>query len=255
MIISKKYSYIFIALPFSGASAISKELIENYDGHLLFAKHTNYPYLAELVDKNILSNYKIIAVYKDPVKIVFTTYNKYLTNHKETYTNSKFFVENGGHVSVRARKRFREVHSLGLSFIDYVERYFSKYPYDNVFSLNHRYLDYVVDFDDLNNSLFDILSKLNIEKVRDLPSQNKTVKTTSLIEISEKLKNRIFGPFYRKHIKYSHTNLQSDYKSDFLFYTLKPLRYYQWTRRDRKITPDYTPVEIYFKRTISPENL
>ena len=32
MIISHKHKYIFIGLPFSGSSAISKELIEEYEG-------------------------------------------------------------------------------------------------------------------------------------------------------------------------------------------------------------------------------
>ncbi len=41
MIISSKYRYIFVGLPYSGSSAISKELVEHYDGEVLFHKCLN----------------------------------------------------------------------------------------------------------------------------------------------------------------------------------------------------------------------
>lgn len=85
MIISHKYKYIFIGLPFSGSSAISKELIELYDGESIFMKHTNIQ--AILNTKKIdISKYFVFAVYRDPLDITRTTYSKYLNNAKGVYT-------------------------------------------------------------------------------------------------------------------------------------------------------------------------
>jgi len=41
VIISEKWKYIFVGLPYSASSAISKELIEKYDGKPLLGKHSN----------------------------------------------------------------------------------------------------------------------------------------------------------------------------------------------------------------------
>ncbi len=42
MIISHKYKYLFIELPRTGTTAISKELRERYAGELIYEKHTKY---------------------------------------------------------------------------------------------------------------------------------------------------------------------------------------------------------------------
>ena len=42
MIISDKYCYIFIGLPFSASTAISKHLSEKYEGKPLLRKHSVY---------------------------------------------------------------------------------------------------------------------------------------------------------------------------------------------------------------------
>ena len=39
MVISDKYKYVFVELPRTGTTAISKELVENYDGKTILWKH------------------------------------------------------------------------------------------------------------------------------------------------------------------------------------------------------------------------
>ena len=92
MIISHKHKYIFIGVPFSASSAISKELIELYDGISIFAKHTNIQAIlgSEKID---ISKYFVFAVYRDPVDITRTMYSKYINNAKGVYTNKKFLIE------------------------------------------------------------------------------------------------------------------------------------------------------------------
>ena len=42
MIISHKYKYLFVELPLTASTAVSKELRENYDGESILYKHATY---------------------------------------------------------------------------------------------------------------------------------------------------------------------------------------------------------------------
>jgi len=42
MVYSEKYNYLFVQLPRTGNTAISKELIENYSGQRILKKHSKY---------------------------------------------------------------------------------------------------------------------------------------------------------------------------------------------------------------------
>jgi len=80
MFISEKYKYIFIGLRFSASSALSKELIEMYDSEPILHKHANIPYFIKKYPKlEINQNFKF-AVLRDPVQIMHTIFNKYLTH-------------------------------------------------------------------------------------------------------------------------------------------------------------------------------
>ena len=71
MIISFKYKYIFVGLPNSGSSAISKELIENYSGESIKKKHSGIPYFI-LNNKIDMKDYFVFGVYRDPIDISFS---------------------------------------------------------------------------------------------------------------------------------------------------------------------------------------
>ena len=42
MIISHKYKFVFIGLPFSASSAITKDLYDKYEGEVFLRKHALY---------------------------------------------------------------------------------------------------------------------------------------------------------------------------------------------------------------------
>ena len=60
MIISHKYKFLFIGLPFSASSAISKELHLNYNGEPLLRKHSMYYEFKNLATEDEL-NYFVFA--------------------------------------------------------------------------------------------------------------------------------------------------------------------------------------------------
>ena len=51
MIISHKYKYLFIGLPFSASSAISKELNTRYEGQPLLRKHSLFQEFTRIANK------------------------------------------------------------------------------------------------------------------------------------------------------------------------------------------------------------
>lgn len=242
MIISYKYKYIFIGLPFSASSAISKELLEHYDGEALLAKHSNIPLLkSERSDIN-LKEYYVFAVYRNPVEICFSVYNKFLTNAYGVFTDSKYFIENGGHVTKRAREKYEIVQNEKLSFEDFLIRYYSKLPYDNFLSLNKDYLKGIIYFDRLNEGFLECLKEIGIGAKRDLPLHNTTKKEIESYTLSPILDERLFYSFRYHNRKWTEQKFIARYRLQYLFY--KMINFYRhrnWINRDSK----------YFKRRVN----
>ena len=100
MIISHKYKFLFIGLPFSASSAISKELHLEYDGEPYLRKHSLYHEFENAATKAELE-YFVFSVLRNPMEIVVTVYETMKATAKRTFTNSDLFLENGGHISLQ----------------------------------------------------------------------------------------------------------------------------------------------------------
>lgn len=231
MIISEKWKYIFIGLPFCASSAISKELVEEYDGRAILGKHSN---ITDLISLGFdVSEYFIFAVYRDPLDMKFTQYTKITNNSHEAYTNPEYFVENGGWVTKKARKLYKHVQSKNLDFESFI-KFSHKLPFDSVYSLNKKHLDYIVDFKDINNSFKECLRKIGISPKRDLPSFNATKKKNkNKTHVNEALVTRIFEPFYYYNGQSSSVKSISLHNA-ILFKTIQLFRFFVWKRRDLK---------------------
>jgi len=236
MIISHKHKYIFIGLPFSGSSAISKELIELYDGESIFAKHTNIQAILDAKEIDI-SKYFVFAVYRDPLDITRTTYSKYLNNAKEVYTNKKFLKENGGHVSRKAVRCYNYIQSNKISFQGYIRyKYRGFIPYDFVFSINEEYLNFQINFESLNEDFKLALLKIGIEPIRDLPIYNKT---ENKIDIDGSIKHIVFEPYYLRKQNVFETLNKFKMRillMQILYHILHPIRKYKWLKMDKART-------------------
>ena len=80
MIISHKYKFLFIGLPFSASSAITKELNKEYEGKPLLRKHSLYQEFLKIAndkEKNIF-----FIVLRNPLDIAVTVYEKMKSNSK-----------------------------------------------------------------------------------------------------------------------------------------------------------------------------
>lgn len=239
MIISYKHKYIFIGLPQCGSSAISKELIENYDGERFFHKHSNIPIVLEERDDIDLDEYCIFAVVRRPEELAFTHYNKLISNANGVYTNQEFYIENGGFVKPAQRAFYQKfIHSKSRGFDDYLKMKYKHLFYDNNLSINKRFLTNVIDFNRLNEGFKEVLKSLDIEIIRDLPIYNKTNKQLNKMELSQELRNSVFGPFYTFNKKYFE-NVDDFHVPKYkkvLFAIFQKIRYQKVLRVDRKFS-------------------
>lgn len=233
MIISHKHKYIFIGLPFSGSSAISKELIEQYHGESIYFKHTNIHSI--LNNKKIdISKYFVFAVYRDPIDICITTYSKYLNNAKEVYTNKKYLIKNGGHISSKDIKTYNYIKSNKIDFNGYIkDKHKGFLPYDFVFSINEKYLNFQIDFKHLNEDFKLALSKIGIKVKRDLPSYNKTKNkfvSDAVIDL------KFFEPYYLRRDSLFSSLKEFKIKLFFfriLYHILHSFRKWVWLNMDK----------------------
>ena len=90
MIISHRYKFLFIGLPFSASSAITKELHANYEGKPYLRKHSLYHEFIKVATPQE-KDYFVFAVLRNPMEISVTVYEKMKANAKGNFTNSNLF--------------------------------------------------------------------------------------------------------------------------------------------------------------------
>ncbi len=232
MIINHDKKYIFVGLPFSASSAISKELLERYDGEFILNKHANIPSFVRQMPKIDIAQYCIFAVVRDPVDIAWTKYNKILSNAYGAHTNPDHFIENGGWVTKRARRIYKKVTEDNLSFEEYLCYIHRLYPFDNDLSINAKYLDRIIRFEHLLDDFRDILLYLGIKPVRDLPIYNKTEKIVQNKELSDGAIRKIFGAHYRYNKKFYSRHYKINVFEKVYFSALQSLRFIKRLRFD-----------------------
>ena len=202
MIISHKYKFLFIGLPFSASSAISKELHLEYDGEPYLRKHSLYHEFENVATKAELE-YFVFAVLRNPMEIAVTVYEKIKANAKGNFTNPELFSENGGHISKQQRQRFNYIKDNNSSFQQYFKKFHQK-PYDNLSSLTIDNCDFVIKYETIAEDYLLALKKLGVRNPKQLPVTNKTAgKNNDLLgyytsDIKE-ISIAVFGPFLEKY--------------------------------------------------------
>jgi len=202
LIISHKYRFLFIGLPFSASSAISKELHLQYEGKSFLRKHSVYHEFKKVATKHE-QQYFVFAVLRNPMEIAVTVYEKMRANAKGNFTNPELFSENGGHITRKHRKAFNFIHDQQATFQQYFKEFFTS-PYDNLASLTIDNCDYVIRYENFANDYLIALKKAGIVSPRPLPVANKTEGKNKDISIyyTDDIKERaifVFGPFLEKY--------------------------------------------------------
>lgn len=236
MIISHKHKYIFIGLPMTGSSAISKELIELYGGESIYMKHTNIPYLIKKTNINI-KDYYVFGVYRDPIEMAYSQYSKIKVNAKGAFTNKDLLTKNGGYVTEKQYNFFKNIQSDDYSFLDFIKSKYSFVVYDNPLSINYKYLDHIISFHNLSNGFKEVLTKCDLESKREIPVYNKTIKNEdSPILLPPKIIKKVFSPFLKEYTTHDYGKRDFDISwfSILKYKIAKPLRILYINYRDSK---------------------
>ena len=195
MVINYEKKIIFIGIPFSASSAISKELLENYGFEPLFHKHSNVP-LLEVKRRDInLDEYSVVAVKRDPVEVCFTSYIKARNNAHNVFEDARFFTENGGHVTKKARRIYKKIQSHKWTFNEYIKNIYRIIPYDSYLSCNKPYINFAINALDMERDFQSFLQQHSFGSKGALPSYNKTENKTESSELSNDVLKHAFGPF------------------------------------------------------------
>tara|TARA_B110000003_G_C16643566_1_gene531113 strand:- start:144 stop:926 length:783 start_codon:yes stop_codon:yes gene_type:complete len=202
MIISHKYKFLFIGLPFSASSAISKDLHAKYEGKPYLRKHSLYHEFNKVATINE-KNYFVFAVLRNPLEIAITVYEKMKANAKGNFTNPKLFVENGGHITKKHRKRFNYITNNNATFQEFFLKFYHS-PYDNFSSITLDKCNYVIRYENLQKEYLTVLKRVGVLNPKKLPVANKTVGKKNNISEYYTLEVReravyVFGPFLEKY--------------------------------------------------------
>lgn len=244
MIVNYDKKFIFVGLPFSACSAISKELLEQYQCETLLHKHANIPaLLLSRPDINI-KNFDVVAVVRDPVETSLTLYHWLKNNRYEHFTKAENFFENGGTVTRHHRKLYALIQKRDMTFQQYLDHCFRFIPYDSLLSENIHFLTKIIRYDHLQDDFRSCFRALGLEINRDLPIYNQTAEKENVISIDEKRLTKYFGP-YLLHNAAVCQHLDSYNRLDFseiskvnsgLFFVLRKLKSYYRLRYDMRLS-------------------
>ncbi len=200
VIISHAHKYLFVELPRTGSTAISKELRAHYDGEEILKKHATYRDFLVQASANE-KNYFVFSGIRNPLDKILSLYFKYKTDQRG-YDNPEIFRRSNPMIAWLMRRQFRFVQSTDASFEEFFRKFYLV-PYDDWSSLDHKHLNYVMHFERLSSDFAAVLEKLGLEPVRDLPVVNKTAERkgdfwsyyTPAIQRRAKW---VFGPYFKR---------------------------------------------------------
>ena len=230
MIISHKYKFLFIGLPFSASSALTKELHTNYEGKPFLRKHSLYYEFAKVATEEE-KKYFVFAVLRNPMEMTVTVYEKMRANAKGNFTNTQLFQKNGGHITDQQLERFKFIQDNNASFQEYFLQFFTK-PHDTLASMTVNKCDFVIRYEHIAEDYITALKMAGVVSPLPLPVANKTSgkKKNEMDYYTEEIQQRavyVFGPFLKKHgynFPESWKNITIPYTSKILFELLSIVR-------------------------------
>ena len=205
MIISHKYKYLFVELPLTASTAVSKELRENYDGESILYKHATYHEFLKIASPEE-KQYFVFSGMRNPLDQAVSHYFKFLTDYKDQFSDNQKFQRRGIHklaYDFSHMNRYRFIQDSEADFSTFFLKFY-KAPYNNWSSLAHDKFDFILRFENLAGDFAKLLEVMRIEPKRPLPSKNRTAAREqdflSYYDTPE-LINRakwVFGPYMKK---------------------------------------------------------
>jgi hypothetical protein len=172
VVISHKHRYLFVELPNTGTSAISKELRLNYDGVEILRKHSTYRDFLESASPDE-KQFFVFSCIRNPLDIAVSRYFRILNDHGGWWSDpgrgsGKLAP---GHVVIK--RKFRFVQANEPDFAAFFLRYY-RLPYNSWASLDHRKFDFIIRFESIADDFEAALELIGVEQTRPLPPVNVT---------------------------------------------------------------------------------
>ena len=129
MIISHSYRYLFLELPLTASTAISKELIENYDGKSIHHKHANYRKFLKKASEEEKKFFTFMGI-RNPMDQAVSRYYKYLSNRNEKFTTNQQVKQWKNPLKdrihrLRDQRKFKFIEANNPSFADFFIKFYS----------------------------------------------------------------------------------------------------------------------------------
>jgi hypothetical protein len=172
MIISHKHKYLFVELPRTGSTAISKELCEHYDGRSILYKHSTYCDFLRSASPDE-KKYFVFSCIRNPMDVVVSLYVRYKNDQNQRYTDPAKLARHKGIGAYADKTIFKFIQANDADFADYFLRFY-RIPYNTWAHLSHRDFDFIIRYESLANDFSDVLRLIGIEPRRPLPLINKT---------------------------------------------------------------------------------
>lgn len=182
----------------TGSSAVAKELVEQYDGRPILSKHAVYStFMANATAEQ--KQYYVFSGVRNPLDKMVSNYQKMMNNHNERFTQKLNKDPRKAIFQLRDRWKFRKVRK-GWSYEQFLA---GSKVYDEVSTLDHDKLNYVMRFESLVTDFAHVLAELGIEQVRELPRYNSTEEKKHFLDYYEsanlkKLAVKKIGPFMQR---------------------------------------------------------
>ena len=206
MVISHKNKYLFVELPRTGTVGISAELCKNYDGELIYDKHTQYKKFYADASKEE-RKYFVFSCIRNPMDRTVSLYfhlNKTLESLENRIKNEKKPLKLLKYkISyLYFKKRHDDVNKNNLDFSSYFLKYY-KTPYVDWSLFNHKDFNYVIRFEELQVDFKKVVELLGMKYKGPLPLQNKTKGKdkdfyTYYNKEARQRALKVFGPFMNK---------------------------------------------------------
>jgi len=208
MIVSHKHQYLFIEVPFTGSTAISKALRNDYDGEeVQFSrdhKHSNYSEWRR-VARGREKKYFVFATVRNPLDLAVTDYMRLKNDHpgqfEDAATTETNLAKHGGWITEEHLERYNFIKDTDADFPTYFLRYY-KSVYHNWYLMGHPDFGYVLRYEHLNDDFQEVLRRLSIPSIGPLPVVNKTMRKVSFHEYytpeTWERVSIVFGPFMKQ---------------------------------------------------------
>lgn len=172
MIVSHQHRYVYVEVPRTGSTAISRELRDSYAGVPILRKHATYrDFLRQATDDE--RTYFVFSGIRDPLDVAVTRFTNMKSNARGHFTNPEDVAVRNSLAGKIERRIFSWIHQKDATFEEFLLQWY-KLPYDTWTSLDHKRMNKIIRFERLSDDFEDALRLIGIDPIRPLPVHNAT---------------------------------------------------------------------------------